>query len=1173
MRPMNHPPKNGEESIFQMASGLPAAERGAYLDDACGDDATLRARIDRLLGSHEASAFMKNSPLVSEFETEINHDFAEHVGERIGRYKLLQRIGEGGFGSVWMAEQTEPLTRKVALKIIKLGMDTREVIARFEQERQALAMMDHPNIAMVLDAGATEKGRPFFVMELVKGMPITQYCDEAGLGTRERLALFGDVCSAISHAHQKGIIHRDIKPSNVMVTLYADKPVVKVIDFGIAKATQGRLTDKTLFTRFEQFVGTPVYMSPEQASLSSVDIDTRSDIYGLGVLLYELLVGKPPFDGKSLLSVGYEEMRRIIREVEPEKPSSRLGTIAGEERTQLAKTRQIDPARITALVEPDLDWIVMKAIDKDRTRRYETANAFLHDIQRFLADEPVSATPPSAGYQFRMFARRNRRALQVASLIGGVLAVTSVMSTWAWLDARRARIAEREQRIAFQTEAHRANEAERDAVRLRQESERQELDARRRAYAADMLLCQRALKANNLREARQLLDRQRPAEGQEDLRGWEWRWLWNACRSGALYEFGEQESRVYRAIHVDGGRSIVTYEDQGAVRRINLDSRRTETLQEPARTFTRSLRSNSGLMTVSQDRRWIAAVGQKDKVYLVRIWDLLKNSPPREMAVGEANVTAIAISPDGSTLATYSSDLNSAFIWDINDSQDLKPRKFALDLTRKILNVFGAVRFSPDGRSLAVGGVGGEIRLIRTAKRIEDWTVQGTITIDRNENLAIAALDFSPDGRLIACGRMFSDPRVFIADVGTLQTVRILSGHTGFVPGVAFSPDGKMLASASADQTLKMWDVETWKERGAHLGHTDEVWSVDFSPDGERLITSGKDQRIEVWPTMNFTDRDGSPIAAGPAAHFSPGGRKVLFVANGVVTLVGDATQVPRELGTDIIKAYWTAPDQIIALSGAPYEIRTWNLATGQIETFPLEFISTGPVKSEYLPNSHLLVFTLPSEDGENAAVVRWDIATRRQLSSHSLPIAKAITQMSACFSLDGRRMAVPQYDSVAIYDILNGTLATNLAVPSKSGIQGMALSPDGKQLAVAERDRPAIMVRDVDAGRLLATLIGHNLVITRLEYSPDGTRLLSSAIGSEPVKVWSTVSWKEVARLEPPSGAYYAGPTFTPDGSNIATGTYRFGSGWSEARLFHAASWDEISAVETKAKAETPRR
>ena len=363
----------------------------------------------------------------------------EREGDRIGRYKLLQEIGEGGFGSVWMAEQLEPVTRRVALKIIKLGMDTREVVARFEAERQALAMMDHQNIAKVFDAGTTETGRPFFVMELVKGMPITTYCDDRQLGTRERLALFADVCAAIQHAHQRGIIHRDIKPSNVMVTIIGDKPVVKIIDFGIAKAVEGKLTEKTLFTRFEQFIGTPVYMSPEQADPCVPDVDTRSDIYALGILLYELLVGQPPFDAKSLASAGYEEIRRIIREVEPAKPSSRLSTVTDDERTQLARTRRIEPDMLHRLVEADLDWIVMKAIEKERSRRYDSASAFAQDIAHFLADEAVSARPPSAAYQFRKFARRHRAALRMAAALVVVLIAATAISIWQAVRATRER--------------------------------------------------------------------------------------------------------------------------------------------------------------------------------------------------------------------------------------------------------------------------------------------------------------------------------------------------------------------------------------------------------------------------------------------------------------------------------------------------------------------------------------------------------------------------------------------------------------------------------------------------------------------------------------------------------------------------------------------------------------
>jgi serine/threonine protein kinase len=362
----------------------------------------------------------------------------EQAGEQIGRYLLREKLGEGGFGVVYVAEQEQPVRRQVALKVIKLGMDTREVIARFDAERQALALMEHPNIAKVLDAGATEAGRPYFVMELVKGIRITDYCDQHHLSIKARLDLFTQVCQAIQHAHQKGIIHRDIKPSNILVASQDGAPVVKVIDFGIAKATQGRLTDLTIDTKLNQFMGTPVYMSPEQAGMSGMDIDTRTDIYALGVLLYQLLTGKTPFDPKTLFEAGLDEIRRTIREVEPPKPSTRLSAMEAGDQTVVAKHRQTLPAKLTNLVRGDLDWIVMKALEKDRARRYETANGFAQDIRRFLADEPVSAAAPSASYRFEKFARRNKAGLVVAGSFVLVLILGIIASTWQAVRARKA---------------------------------------------------------------------------------------------------------------------------------------------------------------------------------------------------------------------------------------------------------------------------------------------------------------------------------------------------------------------------------------------------------------------------------------------------------------------------------------------------------------------------------------------------------------------------------------------------------------------------------------------------------------------------------------------------------------------------------------------------------------
>jgi tetratricopeptide (TPR) repeat protein/tRNA A-37 threonylcarbamoyl transferase component Bud32 len=434
-------PSLPEESIFAQALEIASTvERAAFLDRACGDNQALRAEVEALLRASERSGDLLDLPENPAVTTDLSR--AEGAGTVIGPYKLLEQIGEGGMGTVWMAEQTAPIQRRVAVKVVKEGMDSKQVLARFEAERQALALMEHPNIAKVLDAGKTPSGRPYFVMELVKGQPITRYCDEKRLGVRERLDLFGDVCRAVQHAHQKGIIHRDLKPSNVLVAPYDGTPVVKVIDFGVAKATGQRLTDKTLFTGFGAVVGTPEYMSPEQAEVNNQDIDTRSDIYSLGVLLYELLTGSTPLTRKRVKEAALLEVLRVIREEEPPRPSTRLSE-SKDSLPSISAQRQTEPGKLTKLVRGELDWIVMKALEKDRNRRYESANGFAADIQRYLADESVQACPPSAGYRLRKLARRNRGRLVAAGVLGLALLVAAGGIGWTALDraTRQARAA------------------------------------------------------------------------------------------------------------------------------------------------------------------------------------------------------------------------------------------------------------------------------------------------------------------------------------------------------------------------------------------------------------------------------------------------------------------------------------------------------------------------------------------------------------------------------------------------------------------------------------------------------------------------------------------------------------------------------------------------------------
>jgi WD40 repeat protein/tetratricopeptide (TPR) repeat protein/serine/threonine protein kinase len=1043
--------KLGEEAIFNVARKIDSPEaRGDYLNQVCAVDEALRGRVQALLQVHEREKGFLACP-VPRFPATIDQPMAEGPGTIIGPYKLLQQIGEGGMGAVFMAEQLRPVRRKVALKVIKPGMDTHHVIARFEAERQALALMDHPHIARVLDAGATESARPYFVMELVRGIPITDYCDQNNLTARERLELFVSVCQAVQHAHQKGIIHRDIKPSNILVTLHDGTPVVKVIDFGIAKATGQQLTDKTLFTNFAQMVGTPLYMSPEQVEMSGLDIDTRTDIYSLGVLLYELLTGTTPFDKERLRQAGYDEIRRIIRDEEPPRPSTRISTM-GQASTSISTHRKSDPKRLSQLFRGELDWIVMKALEKDRTRRYETASAFAADVLHYLHDEPVQACPPSAAYRFRKFARRNKVMLTTAGLVAVALVLGTIVSVWQAFRATDAeelaqeRLIDKDQALTTassnyqeaEKQKNRAVKNEKKAKRHLKEAEEQEHIARWNIYTAHLNLADQAYRRGDVGLALELLEGQRPGSAREDLRGFEWYYLWRLCHPGHRFTLRVPRSRVVAVAFVPDGTSVVAGAWDGSVHVWDAATGRPR--------VATILWPGGGLyqMALSPDGKMLASGnGDGSVTFREAATGLVCGNLPAQVT----RVNSLAYSPDGKMLATASGgqgQTGELKLWDLASRQELAT------LARE--EWAGLVAFAPDGKTLASAFGSGAIKLWDVAAR----RVRSILGRSR---VGLNCLVFSPDGKLLASGG--GERSVGVWNLATYKEQHLFLGQTSSITSVAFSSDSQLLAAGSWEGSVKLWDLATGQTRASY-GHAAPVSSVAFSRDGKRLATAGHDRTVKIWDV---------PSAGGPS----------------------------RQGHTQMIWQVVFSPDgKTLASTSDDKTIKLWHVATGRVRA-TLRGHSATIRCAAFSPEGKLL-----ASGGDDGTIRLWEAATGRQtalLAGHSA--------QTVAFSPDGTRLASANDDmTVRVWDLATQQVAVVLKGHT-SWVGSVAFSPDGKVLASAAGDE-TVRLWELATGRARATFKGGQAPVA---FSRDGKALLSGA-GDQSAALWDVATGKVRAAL-----------------------------------------------------------
>jgi len=1122
-------PNDRAQSIVERARNCPVSDQAVFLNGACGQDLALRAEVERLLAGEEqtlaatANESSEQAP-TSNAPRPVLGDVApltEEAGSTIGRYRLLEKIGEGGFGAVWAAEQKEPVKRRVALKIIKLGMDTKQVVARFEAERQALALMDHPNIAKVLDAGATDKGRPYFVMELVKGIQITRYCEQERLTIPDRLVLFIKVCQAIQHAHQKGIIHRDIKPSNVLVTLHDGVPVPKVIDFGIAKATQQELTEKTLYTKLQHFVGTPVYMSPEQAEMSGLGIDTRSDIYSLGVVLYELLTGKTPFDAKELLASGLEEVRKIIREREPQRPSTKVAALRGEELTTTAQRRGFDAPKLIHVLKGDLDWIAVKCLEKDRTRRYSSSAELAMDVERHLTCQPVIARPPTATYRLQKAWQRNK--IGYAAGLGIAVALLAGIGVSLW----QARVATNARGVA-RTERDNAKAALRLVEEAKLRADEEARLARRSSYVSDLNLAAKAWEDGNLSRARELLAKHRPDPGQSDLRGFEWRLLWTlAHEDKTKFRFNTGTNTVTCVAVSSQGRYLAWGGADGPIRIVDLQSGRVRT----------GLRGHMDLITslaFSGDGQSLASGSDRGTV---EIWNVDSWTFRASFAGHTNRVNRLAFHPKDAVLQSTGAD-DTIRIWDLKPLGESKVFK-SPQAGQKLC-------VSPDGRILAAyGGLNNTVRFWRLQPDFRELPALPT------QKGVILSVAFDQDAKTVFVSTHDSVvTRWEFASLSPMETYwqRVLAKR------LALSADSTVLATAGNDNLIRIWDVDSGREIHALRGHTASISQLALSADGETLVSVEEDHEVKVWATDPAADRS-VLLHEGIIVYLtvSPDGESLAVSdpAFGSLRLWDLRTMESIQLVKDDKAEAAFSPDgKWLALRY--YISRTVELWERKDRSYhkkqSMPGANSGGYQLRFSPDSRILVFR-----GPDNVVTLWDVAAAKPLAQ--LPDHRSWACGTA-FDREGKRLATASDETIRIWDVDSLQLLTS--VECDGDTRSLCFTPNGTTLIAASGNGEVRRwdVQDPERPRVLTPMRGHTAAIPQLAVSPDG-KTLATVSHDSALKLWDVTDGMVLATLRGHRAVGHC-LAWAPDGQTIFTG-----GGDATVRIWRASSWEEIAAAE----------